>query len=49
MFRLSILIWQGIEKAPEAFDAMLKGENFGKTIVQVSADPVDTSYRNIQF
>ena len=42
-------IWRGIEKAPEAFDAMLKGENFGKTIVQVGADPVDTSYRNIQF
>ncbi|MDC0068502.1 NADP-dependent oxidoreductase [Gammaproteobacteria bacterium] len=42
-------IWRGIEKAPEAFDAMLKGENFGKTIVQVSTDSVDTSYRNIQF
>ena len=33
-------IWQGIEKAPEAFDAMLKGENFGKTLVQVTEDPV---------
>ncbi len=32
-------IWPGLEKTPEAFDAMLKGDNFGKTIVQVSADP----------
>ncbi len=30
-------IWQGLEHAPEAFSAMLKGDNFGKTIVQVSA------------
>ena len=32
-------IWQGLEKAPEAFSAMLKGDNFGKTMVQVGADP----------
>ncbi len=32
-------LWQGLEKAPEAFGAMLTGANFGKTIVQVSEDP----------
>lgn len=31
--------WQGLENAPDAFAAMLKGDNFGKTIVQVSEDP----------
>lgn len=31
-------IWQGLEKAPEAFSAMLSGGNFGKTIVQVGED-----------
>jgi NADPH-dependent curcumin reductase CurA len=31
--------WRGLEKAPEAFSAMLEGKNFGKTIVQVSEDP----------
>ncbi len=32
-------IWDGLEKAPEAFRAMLEGGNFGKTLVQVSEDP----------
>lgn len=32
-------IWHGLERAPEAFDAMLKGGNFGKTLVQVSDAP----------
>lgn len=32
-------IWQGLERAPEAFAAMLKGGNFGKTLVGVSTDP----------
>ena len=31
--------WQGLEKAPVAFSAMLKGDNFGKTMVQVEEDP----------
>lgn len=30
--------WQGLAKAPEAFMAMLKGGNFGKTIVQVGEE-----------
>ena len=30
--------WQGLERAPEAFRAMLEGGNFGKTLVQVSDD-----------
>ena len=32
-------IWAGLDRAPEAFGAMLAGGNFGKTLVQVSADP----------
>lgn len=32
-------IWRGLDKAPAAFAAMLQGENFGKTIVKVGADP----------
>ncbi|MGE0386044.1 MAG: NADP-dependent oxidoreductase [Gammaproteobacteria bacterium] len=32
-------LWRGIEQAPEAFRAMLNGENFGKTLVQIGADP----------
>jgi len=32
-------VWQGLEKAPEAFRAMLSGGNFGKTLVAVSPDP----------
>tara|TARA_B110000211_G_scaffold14991_1_gene15720 strand:+ start:1407 stop:2465 length:1059 start_codon:yes stop_codon:yes gene_type:complete len=31
--------WQGLDKAPAAFAAMLNGDNLGKTIVQVSSDP----------
>lgn len=30
---------QGLEQAPEAFSAMLKGGNFGKTLIAVSEDP----------
>jgi NADPH-dependent curcumin reductase CurA len=30
--------WEGLEKAPEAFSAMLQGGNFGKTIVVVGAE-----------
>jgi len=32
-------IWDGLERAPEAFRAMLEGGNFGKTIVAVGDDP----------
>ncbi len=32
-------VWQGLERAPEAFRAMLDGNNFGKTLVAVSEDP----------
>lgn len=32
-------IWDGLERAPEAFRAMLEGGNFGKTIVAVGEDP----------
>lgn len=35
-------LWSGLEKAPEAFAAMLQGGNFGKTIVSVSEDPTLT-------
>ncbi|MBT3426586.1 MAG: NADP-dependent oxidoreductase [Gammaproteobacteria bacterium] len=30
--------WAGLEKAPQAFQAMLSGGNFGKTLVEVSED-----------
>ena len=30
--------WQGLKQAPDAFMAMLKGGNFGKTIVTVAED-----------
>jgi NADPH-dependent curcumin reductase len=32
-------VWPGLERAPEAFRAMLDGNNFGKTLVAVSEDP----------
>ena len=32
-------IWEGLDRAPEAFSAMLAGRNFGKTLVRVSEDP----------
>ena len=32
-------IWEGIAKAPEAFIAMLNGNNFGKTLVKIGEDP----------
>ncbi|MEM7472871.1 MAG: NADP-dependent oxidoreductase [Pseudomonadota bacterium] len=32
-------VTEGLENAPEAFMAMLKGGNFGKQLVRVSADP----------
>ena len=31
-------VWDGLENAPEAFSAMLRGGNFGKTLVAVSED-----------
>ena len=35
--------WPGLERAPEAFSAMLTGRNFGKTLVEVSPDPTRSS------
>ncbi len=32
-------MWAGLERAPEAYLAMLTGENFGKTLVAVADDP----------
>ena len=32
-------VTQGLENAPAAFIGMLKGENFGKQVVQISEDP----------
>jgi len=32
-------VWSGLERAPEAFAAMLRGGNFGKTLVAVAEDP----------
>ena len=32
-------VWHGLERAPDAFRAMLDGRNFGKTLVAVSEDP----------
>ena len=32
-------VWAGLEQAPTAFQAMLAGGNFGKTLVRVSDDP----------
>jgi len=36
-------LWSGLEKAPEAFSAMLAGGNFGKTLVHVGDDPTLTN------
>jgi NADPH-dependent curcumin reductase len=30
-------VWEGLERAPEAFAAMLRGDNFGKTLVSVTS------------
>jgi len=38
-------VWQGLESAPRAFAAMLKGDNFGKTLVQIGDDPTLSSAR----
>ena len=35
--------WPGLERAPEAFRAMLDGRNFGKTLVVVDSDPTRPS------
>jgi NADPH-dependent curcumin reductase CurA len=35
-------LWVGLEKAPDAFKAMLEGRNFGKTLVGVGDDPTLT-------
>ena len=32
-------LWSGLERAPQAMTAMLKGGNFGKMLIAVSADP----------
>jgi NADPH-dependent curcumin reductase CurA len=32
-------VWYGLEQAPGAFAAMLRGDNFGKTLVAVAEDP----------
>ncbi len=32
-------VWHGLEQAPAAFRAVLEGQNFGKTLVAVAADP----------
>ncbi len=37
-------LWQGLENAPAAFSAMLVGDNFGKTIVQVGDDPTTNEH-----
>jgi hypothetical protein len=35
-------VWHGLDQAPGAFRAMLEGQNFGKTLVAVAADPTRT-------
>jgi hypothetical protein len=32
-------LWPGLEQAPAAFQAMMTGGNFGKTLVGVGEDP----------
>lgn len=36
-------VWEGLDKAPEAFSALLSGGNFGKTLVKVGEDPTIAS------
>jgi NADPH-dependent curcumin reductase CurA len=36
-------VYRGLERAPEAFIGLLTGANLGKTLVQVSADPIAPS------
>jgi NADPH-dependent curcumin reductase CurA len=38
-------IREGLEVIPAAFAEMLRGENFGKTLVRVAPDPTVTSQR----
>ena len=40
-------IWEGLEKAPEALAAMLRGGNFGKTLVRVGDDPTHPQPRSL--
>lgn len=40
-------VWEGLERAPEAFGAMLSGGNFGKTLVAVAADPTAGGYPHL--
>lgn len=35
-------LWQGLEQAPAAFDALLRGDNFGKSLVALGPDPTLT-------
>jgi NADPH-dependent curcumin reductase len=32
-------VYDGIERAPEAFIGLFKGENFGKMLVKIGPDP----------
>ncbi len=41
-------VWSSLERAPEAFSAMLAGGNFGKTLVQVSDDPTGGGRRGTE-
>jgi hypothetical protein len=38
-------IREGFEVIPTAFAEMLRGENFGKTLVRIAPDPTLTSQR----
>ena len=38
-------IREGLEIIPTAFAEMLRGENFGKTLVRIAPDPTLTSQR----
>ncbi len=39
-------LWQGLDQAPTAFAAMLRGDNFGKTLVTVSPEHVSLATFN---